>query len=56
MYMYIFLSHFPHFFGSQVQGVYEYCHYMQDKFDDNGWCVGEGERVREKEESEIVGG
>jgi len=20
-----------------VQGVYEYCHYMQDKFDDNGW-------------------
>ena len=20
-----------------VQGAYEYCHYMQDKFDDNGW-------------------
>ena len=20
-----------------VQGLYEYCHYMQDKFDDNGW-------------------
>ena len=20
-----------------VQGAYEYCHYMQDRFDDNGW-------------------